>query len=244
MSCISFLNTCPSEGDNEAVLLSKILQVLNEGGGSGGGAGVTSITVNGGVPQAGAVSLTIPDALLNFTDENANADAVVWKNSGATEVFRVLGSTGFVQFTTVAAAMRLHSAANDDSFTFLASNSKATGGFLEVYGINHLTGLGGATISIHDNGQFRVRSAPNGSTASVLLLAVDTNEMTTSSGVVFIAGDRIRLKSYTVGTLPAGTTGDVAYVTDASAPAFHATVAGGGAVVTPVFFNGANWIVI
>lgn len=32
-------------------------------------------------------------------------------------------------------------------------------------------------------------------------------------------------------------------VTDALAPAFGAVVAGGGAVVTPVYWNGANWIV-
>lgn len=49
---------------------------------------------------------------------------------------------------------------------------------------------------------------------------------------------------YTVGTLPAGSVGDTAYVTDATAPAWHATVVGGGAVKTPVFFDGTNWIVI
>jgi hypothetical protein len=50
------------------------------------------------------------------------------------------------------------------------------------------------------------------------------------------------LKAYTVATLPAGTTGDIAYVTDALLPAFLTTIAGGGAVVTPVFYNGANWV--
>lgn len=52
----------------------------------------------------------------------------------------------------------------------------------------------------------------------------------------------INMKNYTVATLPAGTRGDVAYVTDALAPAFLAIIVGGGAVVTPVFFNGANWV--
>jgi hypothetical protein len=51
-----------------------------------------------------------------------------------------------------------------------------------------------------------------------------------------------RLKGYTVATLPAGTQGDTAFVTDALAPAFITTVAGGGAVVTEVFYNGTNWI--
>jgi hypothetical protein len=53
----------------------------------------------------------------------------------------------------------------------------------------------------------------------------------------------LRLKNYTVGTLPAGTQGDTAYVTDATAPVFGAAVVGGGAVVIPVFYNGAAWIV-
>lgn len=37
--------------------------------------------------------------------------------------------------------------------------------------------------------------------------------------------------------------GQRAYATDAAAPAFGAAVAGGGAVFTPVFYNGAAWIV-
>jgi hypothetical protein len=51
-----------------------------------------------------------------------------------------------------------------------------------------------------------------------------------------------RLKQYTVSTLPTGTQGDTAFVTDALAPEFLVTVAGGGTVVTTVFFNGTNWI--
>lgn len=56
------------------------------------------------------------------------------------------------------------------------------------------------------------------------------------------AGAPIRLKGYTVATLPAGTQGDTAYVTDAVAPTFLAVVVGGGAVVTPVFYNGSSWV--
>lgn len=50
------------------------------------------------------------------------------------------------------------------------------------------------------------------------------------------------LKGYTVATLPAGVQGDVAYVTDALAPAYLTTVVGGGAIVTPVFYDGTNWV--
>lgn len=54
----------------------------------------------------------------------------------------------------------------------------------------------------------------------------------------------VRLKGYTVATLPAGTVGDTTYVTDALLPAFLAPIAGGGAVVTPVFYDGTNWVAV
>jgi hypothetical protein len=47
---------------------------------------------------------------------------------------------------------------------------------------------------------------------------------------------------YTVATLPAGTVGQRAYVTDALAPTFLGVLTGGGAVVTPVFRNATVWV--
>lgn len=52
-----------------------------------------------------------------------------------------------------------------------------------------------------------------------------------------------KLTGYTVATLPVGTVGMRAYVTDALAPAFLVAVAGAGAVTCPVFYNGAAWVV-
>lgn len=51
------------------------------------------------------------------------------------------------------------------------------------------------------------------------------------------------LPGYTVGTLPTGIQGQCAFVTDALLPTFLGIVAGGGAVVTKVFYNGTNWVV-
>jgi hypothetical protein len=51
---------------------------------------------------------------------------------------------------------------------------------------------------------------------------------------------------YTVATLPAGVTGRRAHVTDSNVAAsgnFGTTVAGGGANIVPVFYNGTNWII-
>jgi hypothetical protein len=53
----------------------------------------------------------------------------------------------------------------------------------------------------------------------------------------------LRLDGFTVATLPAGKVGEVVYVTDALAPAFGVAVAGGGAVVCPVFYTGTAWVV-
>lgn len=54
------------------------------------------------------------------------------------------------------------------------------------------------------------------------------------------------LVNYTVATLPSAATsgtGARSFVTDASAPTFGSAVVGGGAVATPVYSDGTNWIV-
>ena len=58
----------------------------------------------------------------------------------------------------------------------------------------------------------------------------------------YFNANKNKLAQYTVATLPAGTQGDEAYVTDALAPTYMTTVVGGGSVVTPVFYNGTNWV--
>ena len=57
-----------------------------------------------------------------------------------------------------------------------------------------------------------------------------------------IVNNVIRLKSYKVSTLPAGTQGDTAYVTDAIAPTYLGVLTGGGSVKCPVFYNGTAWV--
>ena len=52
------------------------------------------------------------------------------------------------------------------------------------------------------------------------------------------------LTNYTVVTLPSAVTsgkGARSFVTDALLPTFGSTVAGGGAVATPVYSDGTNW---
>jgi hypothetical protein len=54
------------------------------------------------------------------------------------------------------------------------------------------------------------------------------------------------LANYTVAELPSAATSGVgarSFVTDALTPAFGSSVVGGGAVATPVYSDGTNWIV-
>jgi len=62
------------------------------------------------------------------------------------------------------------------------------------------------------------------------------------SAPAFAFNSTVRLKGYTVATLPAGTVGDTAYVTNALSPTFLTVLVGGGTVTTTCFFNGTNWV--
>jgi hypothetical protein len=81
----------------------------------------------------------------------------------------------------------------------------------------------------------------NGSTGGLVSTNSGDISISPASGHSIFNGP-VRFKGYTVATLPAGTAGDNAYVTDALAPTFLATVVGGGTVTTPVFYNGTNWV--
>ena len=87
-------------------------------------------------------------------------------------------------------------------------------------------------------------AAVQGSTSIGVALQYNggTNGLTingTSGNATF--GATVTLAAYTVATLPTAAVGMICYVTDASAPTYGATVAGGGAVKTLVFYDGTNW---
>lgn len=98
---------------------------------------------------------------------------------------------------------------------------------------SQLTGLTtGQNTAIHYHATDRDRANHTG-----------TQTASTISDLTTTLVEAIRLKGYTVATLPAAPIqGDTAFVTDALAPAFLVAIAGGGAVVSPVFFNGAAWV--
>ncbi|MEI6871837.1 MAG: hypothetical protein WCL08_06090, partial [Verrucomicrobiota bacterium] len=93
---------------------------------------------------------------------------------------------------------------------------------------------------------FRVYGTTTGN--KYLSLSHDgTNAIISSSSGAITAGITFALKAYTVATLPATAatgmvTGATAYVSDALAPTFLAALTGGGAIATPVFYDGAAWV--
>ena len=107
---------------------------------------------------------------------------------------------------------------------------KNAGGLILTSGISTGTGTGSVSISTPTPGASG--TGTNGLTSRLLI-----NHIRVQTTVP------IQLSGYTVATLPATPAiGDIAYVTDALAPAYGAIIAGGGAVATIVFYNGVNWI--
>lgn len=127
------------------------------------------------------------------------------------------------------------------ALTVAASVTVSTGG-ITVTGNSTMAGtLGGVTTltcttvtATNLGGTLSTAAQPN-------VTSVGTLTALTVSGQTTM-GALLRLKGYTVAGLPAGTQGDTAFVTDALAPAFLTAVVGGGAIVTPVFFDGTNWV--
>jgi hypothetical protein len=111
------------------------------------------------------------------------------------------------------------------------------------------TNVGGANLTIQSG-----TGTGTGTASSLILQAPVTvasgSGAQTQTTVVTVTGLRasmgapLKLKSYTVGTLPTGSQGDTAYVTDHNAAcALGATATGGGANVCKVWHNGTNWII-
>lgn len=123
------------------------------------------------------------------------------------------------------------------------TDGSKTGGFYKVQGVQNIwtNTLGQNILSMADNGDVVIGKNNYGtytstSTTSDMPAGFYVNKTVSAfNGVV-------RLKGYTVATLPAGTVGDTCYVTDALAPTFLAVLVGGGAITTTAFYNGANWV--
>lgn len=105
------------------------------------------------------------------------------------------------------------------------------------------TNVGGASLTIRSGIGTGTGAASSLILQSPVLVASGTGAQTSTTGLTINQGTAVYV-GYTVATLPATpSTGARCYVTDANATTFASTVAGGGANVVPVFYNGTNWII-
>ncbi len=135
----------------------------------------------------------------------------------------IVNNTGSTRFFTGPNGLNTYRAGGNPFFGFFASDNTTRNGYLQWV----------------DSGNVNIANETAGGSIALI----------TSAGANFLSGTArtstllpLNLKNYTVSTLPTGVRGDTAYVTDALAPTFGATVVGGGAVVIPVFYNGTNWV--
>jgi len=185
---------------------------------------------------------------------NSNGDVIVGEGGGA---LYVGNSLGFFTASSSATPMTIGATITSflDAAGMILSAGSVTSGSLNKQGGDMTINAGGSTGNGSSNIKFFTATAgASGTTQRAVTqkmiingngnVGIGTTTPTTALDVVgtIKASATIRLPGYTVATLPTGTIGDTAYVTDALAPTFLATIVGGGAVKTPCFFNGTNWV--
>lgn len=204
------------------------------------GSGNVGIGTTGPDRRLDILDASNPQLRLTYTDGSVYTDFQT-NSSGNLSISPTGGNTNVTG----------HLSATSNVFTnagFVARDGSNT-----VYGVMSAGSNTGGTIKFTNNSgndfnrlQFggTTSSYPaikrNGTGIDIRLADDSAYAALTASNLISTA--TVRLKGYTVATLPAGTQGDTAFVTDALAPTFLATVVGGGAIKTPVFFDGANWV--
>jgi len=179
-----------------------------------------------------------------------------------------IATTAFVQSTTNSNAVLLtgnqtvvglKSFNNGSSIAgYFINDTSNTDGALAVRSSS--SGLGQSVLNQSNGTGVLVQNQSNGtgikikesSTGVGLLIESDISSTTNTpikvtdyTGSELFSINRLGLLKvgvFTVATLPTPTGTAYATVTDALAPTYMATVVGGGAVVTPVFYNGTNWV--
>lgn len=202
---------------------------------------------------------TAPTATLGDNDTSVATTAFVQSttNSNAILLTGSQTATGRKTFTsdnTTAGGISITNAKTStatfgDNAGMYISNTGTSGVIIETTGFDGLLtksfGNGNA-INAQSFGTGTALTLRNQGGTGDLLSAEVGSVRITSAGVLIAnkltSNGTIELKAYTVATLPTGVQGAIAYVTDALAPTYMATVVGGGAIVTPVFYNGTNWV--
>lgn len=212
------------------------------------GGGSISLAAIGSTPNANGATLS--GSTLNLEPASASFGGVVTTgtqtfagaktfSSNAVINGMTAGTYGGDQGFQVSNSKSLYFVTNGTLLNFEAGSAKLQ---VQIAGAGAYTQ--GALVYGGNTGYWRMGSNMQlvGSAGYTSLGAAGTVDLLKVSTTAITADLPVVLKSYTVATLPTGVVGMTAYVTDASGPTYLATVSGGGAVVTPVFYNGTNWV--
>lgn len=160
-------------------------------------------------------------------------------------------ATGIVKNTTITGELTIAIAAD-----FPTLNQNTTGNAATVTTNANLTGMvtsvGNATTVVTNANLSGVISSVGNTTSvvsqtgtgSTFVMSASPTFTGTVTAPTIVSTATVRLKGYTVATLPAGVEGDVIYVTDqlTSPAAKGVAPTGGGTVKCVLFYNGVAWV--
>lgn len=184
--------------------------------------------------------------VLKFGNSITVYDNVVDLGSSSNRLKSAYIGTALIVGTTPAltGAIRLPSAsvvafrnnANGSNLTVLTTNA-ADQVLLGDSATDIIVGNGGGTTRVMFSGTTSSFPALKRSGAVLQHRLADDTDYCQTDALLFKLG-----KIYTVATLPAGSEGMISGVSDALAPVFLGALTGGGAIHTPVYYNGSAWV--
>ena len=172
------------------------------------------------------------------------------RNSSGTSMFSVYDNgqlnfsgsirttAGFSLYQPVSITGNEAVALSSNSYTIQANTGSKGYGILTDGTVNQV----GTSAFSGIAGNWVLTSVGSGENLLLDLKVSNINKFKVDIGGSVVSQGTITTKGYTVATLPTGTVGMNAYVTDALAPTYLTTIVGGGAVNCPVFFDGTNWV--
>lgn len=229
------------------------------------GTAQSSTTTTGDIQTAGGVgiakNITMGGILyLGTTGSNLGGNGIVWGAGSTTEGISRINSGNFKWYGGGSLSLDMDVKPNlNATYDLGTSSTKWRQLFVSgasVTGTLATTSWLGVSTSAPDkvlevnlgtSDAFRLSyNDSNGGATTYMDTTLSSVGLTTFTAVGsapgFVFNSKVRLKGYTVATLPAGTQGDTAYVTDATTPTYNGALVGGGAVVVPVFYNGTAWV--
>tara|TARA_R110000803_G_scaffold78075_5_gene143154 strand:+ start:251 stop:2545 length:2295 start_codon:yes stop_codon:yes gene_type:complete len=165
-----------------------------------------------------------------------------------------LGITAAGQITAEALSAGFVTLDTTQTITALKTFNPASGNAITAQKTVFITTTVGNALVVNGASGGHVFEVANTSTTGITLRVNSTTtngatgaginvNMSHADGVALhITAGTVQFATYTVATLPTGVEGDMAYVTDATAPTYLGALTGGGAVSCPVYKNATIWV--